>query len=428
MRSARLQRNLSLPEAIMIGLGPTIGPTIFVVPRLTVEMAGPAAILSFILAGVLSLIVALNYAAMSSRVTRAGGGYSFVSYAFGGVPAFLSGWFMYTGNVAYAALSAYTAAISLSHIIPIPAVEVAALVLVLFTLLNLVGVKKASGAQVILMSLVVVVLLLFVVFGVFKVDFTRFKPFAPFGYSPVYSTLGYVFSIYIGFELIANVSEEVKRPHKIVPRAIIATIIIALLLFPTVITVMLGIVDYTSIVASEAPLVSAAFNLSPLFGLMMALSSIIASLGSLNAAIIASSRTLYSMSRDEHIPKLFESIHPSFRTPYLALLFTFILTLLLLFMFHLELLVYISDLGYLLGLMIINPAGLFIKKKKSNHFKLHTLIPILALISTLLVIPTISRTAMIVGLILTAIGCSLAVAERIIKRWRRGKKVVEQKM
>ncbi len=404
----------------MIGLGPTIGPTIFVVPRLTVEMAGPAAILSFILAGVLSLIIALNYAVMSSRVTRAGGGYSFVSYAFGGVPAFLSGWFMYIGNVAYAALSAYTAAISLSHIVPVPTVEVAALVLVLFTLLNLVGVKKASGAQVILMSLVVVVLLLFVGFGVFKVDFTRFEPFTPFGYSPVYLALGYVFSIYIGFELIANVSEEVKRAHKIVPRAIIVTIVIALLLFPMIITVMLGIVDYTSIVTSEAPLVSAAFNLSPLFGLVMAFSSIIASLGSLNAAVIASSRTLYSLSRDEHIPKVFESIHSSFRTPYFALLFTFILTLLLLFMFHLELLVYISDLGYLLGLTIINPAGLVIRKKKGNHFKLNILIPILALISTLVVLPTISRTAMIVGVILTAIGCTLAVAERIIKTRRRG--------
>jgi len=99
----------------MIGLGPTIGPTIFVVPRLAVEMAGPAAILTFILAGILSLFIALNYAAMSSRVTKAGGGYSFVSYAFGGVPAFLSGWFMYIGNVAYAALSAYTAAISLAY-------------------------------------------------------------------------------------------------------------------------------------------------------------------------------------------------------------------------------------------------------------------------------------------------------------------------
>ena len=405
----------------MIGLGPTIGPTIFVVPRLTVEMAGPAAILSFILAGVLSLIIALNYAVMSSRVTRAGGGYSFVSYAFGGVPAFLSGWFMYMGNAAYAALSAYTAAISISHIVPIPEVWVAALVLTLFTLLNLVGVKKASGAQVILMSLVVVILLLFVVFSVFKTDITRFEPFAPFGYRPVFLALGYVFSIYVGFELIANVSEEVKRAHKIVPKAIIATIMIALILFPTIITVMVGIVDYRSIVSSEAPLVSAAFNLSPLFGFLMTAASIIASLGSLNAAVIASSRTLYSLSRDEHIPRVFESIHSSFRTPYIALFFTFILALLLIFMFRIELLVYISDLGYLLGLTIINPAGLLIKKRDKNRSMLNVLLPILALISTVVILPTISITAMIVGLILTAIGCALAVVEKVFKARVRGK-------
>ena len=406
----------------MIGLGPTIGPTIFVVPRLAVEMAGPAAILTFILAGVFSLFIALNYAAMSSKITKAGGGYSFVSYAFGGVPAFLSGWFMYVGNVAYGALSAYTAAISLSHLVPIPEFESAALFLVLFTLLNIVGVRKASGAQVTLMSFVVVVLLLFVLLGVFKVDITRFEPFAPFGYHPIFLALGYVFSIYIGFELIANVSEEVKRAHRIVPRAIIATIVIALLLFPTIIAVMVGILDYASIVSSEAPLVSAAFNLSPPFGLLMASSSIIASLGSLNAAVIASSRTLYSLSRDEHIPRVFESIHSSFRTPYFALLFTFILTLFLIFMFHIELLVYISDLGYLLGLAIINPAGIFIKKGGSRS-TLSILIPIIALLSTLVILPTISRTAMLVGLILTAIGCTLALVEKILKAKRRIKGV-----
>jgi APA family basic amino acid/polyamine antiporter len=401
----------------MIGLGPTIGPTIFVVPRLAVEMAGPAAILTFIVAGVLSLFIALNYAAMSSRVVKAGGGYSFASYAFGGVPAFLSGWFMYVGNVAYGALSAYTAAISLSHIVPIPEVEVAAAVLALFTLLNVIGVRKASAAQVALMSFVVAILLFFVLFGVFRVDVTRFEPFAPFGYHPVFLALGYVFSIYIGFELIANVSEEVKRAHRIVPKAIIATMLIALALFPTIIAVMVGILEYASIVSSEAPLVSAAFALSPSFGLLMALSSIIASLCSLNAAMIASSRTLYSLSRDEHIPTIFESIHSSFRTPHFALLFTFILTLLLIFLFRIELLVYISDLGYLLGLAIINPAGIFIKKRGSGS-TLSILIPIIALISTIVILPTISRTAMLVGLILTAIGCVLALAEKMLKAKR----------
>jgi APA family basic amino acid/polyamine antiporter len=298
---------------------------------------------------------------------------------------------------------------------------VAAAVLVLFTLLNVIGVRKASGTQVALMSFVVVILLFFVLFGVFKVDVTRFEPFAPFGYHPVFLALGYVFSIYVGFELIANVSEEVKRAHRIVPKAIIATILIALALFPTIIAVMVGILDYASIVSSEAPLVSAAFALSPSFGLLMALSSIIASLGSLNAAMIASSRTLYSLSRDEHIPTIFESIHSSFRTPHFALLFTFILTLLLIFLFRIELLVYISDLGYLLGLAIINPAGIFIKKRGSSTLSI--LIPIIALISTIVILPTISRTAMIVGLILTSIGCTLAVAEKMLKAKRRRKRV-----
>ncbi|MFN3622156.1 MAG: APC family permease, partial [Nitrososphaerales archaeon] len=165
MGSIRLLRNLSLLEAVMIGLGPTIGPTIFVVPRLAVEMAGPAAIFTFILAGVFSLFIALNYAGMSARISKAGGGYSFVSYAVGGVPAFLSGWFMHIGNVAYAALSAYAAAITLSHLLPIPTAEIAALILALFLVVNLIGIKKASSLQVVLTFFVLATLLLFILFG-----------------------------------------------------------------------------------------------------------------------------------------------------------------------------------------------------------------------------------------------------------------------
>lgn len=416
MGSIRLLRNLSLLEAVMIGLGPTIGPTIFVVPRLAIEMAGSGAILTFILAGLFSLLIALNYADMSARISKAGGGYSFVSYAFGGVPAFLSGWFMYIGNAAYAALSAYTAAITLSHLLPIPTVEIATLILALFLLLNLVGVKKAGSLQVILMSYVLAVLLLFIIFGVLKVNNARYEVLTPFGLHPIFSALGYVFSIYIGFELITNISEEVKRARKVVPRAIMVTIVIALLLFPSIIVVMIGAVDYINLVSSEAPLVTAAFQIFGPVGFLMVVAAVIASLASLNASLIAASRTLFSLGRDGHIPKVFESIHMSFRTPYFSLLFTFALTLLIIFLFDVELIVYISDLAYLLGLMIINPAGILIRRRSNEHKSIkHVLIPLLALLVTVVIIPTISFRAMIVGLFLTAVGFAMVAVEVITK-------------
>ncbi|MEM3386575.1 MAG: APC family permease [Nitrososphaerales archaeon] len=416
MGSIKLLRNLSLLEAVMIGLGPTIGPTIFVVPRLAVEMAGSAAIFTFILAGVFSLFIALNYADMSSRIAKAGGGYSFVSYALGGVPAFLSGWFMHIGNVAYAALSAYTAAIMLSQLLPISTSEIAALILALFLVVNLVGVKKAGSLQVMLTSFVFGILLLFILFGVFKIDVSRYELLTPFVLYPVFSSLGYVFSIYIGFELITNVSEEVKRARKVVPKAIILTIIIALLIFPSIIAVLIGTLDYSEIISSETPLIKSAFQLFSTLGFLMAVAAVIASLASLNASLIAASRTLYSLSRDRHIPKIFENIHASFRTPYFSLLFTFALALLIVFLFDIELIVYISDLAYLLGLIIINPAGILIKRRSNGHRRLSQIfIPLLALISTLLIIPTISFKAMIVGLMLTVVGFVLAAVELIVK-------------
>jgi APA family basic amino acid/polyamine antiporter len=268
------------------------------------------------------------------------------------------------------------------------------------------------------MSLVVAVLLLFIIIGAFKVDLTRFETFTPFGYNPIFLSLGYVFSIYIGFELITNVSEEVKRAQKIVPRAIMATIVLALLLFPTIIAIMIGVVDHKDIVSSEVPLVFAALEISTSFGFVMAFASIVASLASLNASIIASSRTLFSLSRDRHIPKIFENIHSYFRTPYFSLLFTFALTLSIIFLFHIELIVYISDLAYLLGLTLINPAGILISKKVGRRLGANIIIPLLALISTILILPTITVNAMLVGLILTAIGFILVTLESAVKMKR----------
>ncbi len=405
----------------MIGLGPTIGPTIFVVPRLTVEMCGPAAIFAFILACVFSLFTALNYAEMSSYISKAGGGYSFVSYTFGGAVAFLSGWFMYVGSVAYAALSAYTSALALSSYIPLPAPYCAFIILLLFTIINLLGIKRAGSTQVTLTVFVVLVLLAFLLLGSLRVDANRYEPFTPFGVSPIFMSLGYVFSIYIGFELITNVSEEVKRAQRVVPRAIIATILIALLLFPLLIAVLIGAVDYNDIASSQTPLISSSFMLFGPFGLLMSGAAILASLASLNASVIAASRTLFALSRDGHIPGVFESINRSFRTPHFTLLLGLVLALTLLFLASVELIVYISDLAYLLGLTIINPCGVLIRRRvgtRGLRLPLYPLIPIIASITIVLILPTISYEAMLVGFFLTLIGLVMVLVERAVKRLR----------
>lgn len=395
----------------MIGLGPTIGPTIFVVPRTAVDLAGPASILTLVIAGVITVITALNYAHMSSLLPVAGGGYSFSNKAFGGFGAFSAGWLMWIGNTAYISLSAITFAIALTKFLPIASPLVIAMLTVIgFTAINFIGVKQAGRAQVLLTIFVAIVLVAFMIGGLPTINDSNFESFFSKGMFTTFATIGYVYPVFVGFEIIANISEEVKRATILVPRAMIITILIALALFPTILFVLIGIMPQESIINSDTPLVDASALIFGAWGPpILILSAIIASLASLNAAIIASSRTLFAIGRDKHLPAILAAVHRKFRTPHVALIISAGLSLLLLYLMHIDALVYATDFGYILGLTVINAAGIFLIKKvkdASPAFKLplHPLVPILATATTIAIVPTISIEALTLGAIITGIG------------------------
>ena len=416
IKAVKLKRNLSLLEAIMIGLGPTIGPTIFVVPRLAVELAGPAAILTFILAGVITIFTALNYAEMSSRVPEAGGGYAFAQKVFGGFPAFLSGWFMWSGNVAYMALSAYTLALTISYSFPsFPTAEIAVLFIILITTINLVGVKEAGRTQVVLTTLVLVILVGFILLGLPNVETKLFSPFVPNGTFPIILAIGYVYTVFFGFEIITDVQEEVKRASVIVPKAILITMLIANIVFPSIVFVLIGVMPANEISSSNTPIEAVA---SVLFGqtgsIIIIFAAAVASIASLNSATIATSRIIYALSRDGYLPNIFVELHSRFRTPYFGILASSVTAIFLVISIKLEIMIYLASFGFMLGLLIINPAGLFIRRKVPQrrsilNLPLYPLIPTIAIITTIAMLPTIEPRAIMVGGIIVVIGVFIKI-------------------
>ena len=416
IKAVKLKRNLSLLEAIMIGLGPTIGPTIFVVPRLAIELAGPAAILTFILAGVITIFTALNYAEMSSRVPEAGGGYAFAQKVFGGFPAFLSGWFMWSGNVAYMALSAYTLALTISYSFPsFPTAEIAVLFIILITTINLVGVKEAGRTQVVLTTLVLVILVGFILLGLPNVETKLFSPFVPNGTFPIILAIGYVYTVFFGFEIITDVQEEVKRASVIVPKAILITMLIANIVFPSIVFVLIGVMPANEISSSNTPIEAVA---SVLFGqtgsIIIIFAAAVASIASLNSATIATSRIIYALSRDGYLPNIFVELHSRFRTPYFGILASSVTAIFLVISIKLEIMIYLASFGFMLGLLIINPAGLFIRRKVPQrrsilNLPLYPLIPTIAIITTIAMLPTIEPRAIMVGGIIVVIGVFIKI-------------------
>jgi len=412
----RLKRSLGLLEATMIGMGATIGPTIFVVPSFAFSLAGPAVIVSFIIAGLVTLLTAINYAYMASIIPEAGGGYSFASHAFGGFPAFLSGWLMWIGNVAYASLSAYTFGLSLAHVFPqLSVIGVSFMMILLFSLINFIGAKESGRSEVILSGVVLAVLAAFVIAGIPHIQVSRYNPLFPHGLSPVFFLTGYVYSIYIGFEIIANTTEEVKMGSVIVPKAIILTILISIVLFPLIVTILVGLSPGSLIANSETPLVDSTVSVfGSRAGTIMAIAGMLASLAALNAAMIASARTIFALARDTRIPRFFFRLHRSFRTPYYGIAASLVTAAIFLIPQDVDFMVYATNFGYLLGLSIINASGLVLRKRGSRRRSI--LIPLGAFVTSLVVLPTLHPNALIIGGTLTVIG---ALANVLYNRRKR---------
>jgi amino acid transporter len=413
-----LKRSLGLLETTMIGVGATIGPTIFVVPVAAYMLAGPAAVISFILAGFLTLPSALNYAMMCSAIPRAGGGYSFVYRAYNGLFAFTAGWFMWIGGTAYASLSSYTFAITVYTILGFGDITYYALAtLATFCTINYLGIKKAGRAEALLTFIVALILTGFVSFGVFHINWSNFEPFIPRGIFSPFIAIGYVYSIYIGFETIATVGEEIKNSRVIAPRAIILTIVSAIILFPVIMMIIVGVMSGESIVRSPEPLVDAAnLVLGPYGKVAMLFSSVVASLATLNAAIIATTRIMFALSRDNYIPAIFMRLHKNFRTPYISIATTALVASTFLLITNVENMVYTTNFGYILGLLIINLSPLGLMRKgllKFSRFKVPQ--PIIALIASLIsvvMIPTLSVESLAIGATITLLGLVLVVSYR----------------
>lgn len=157
-----LKRELGLLHATMMGLGSTICAGIFVILGPAAEIAGPAIILSFILCGIINIATMLSYCELGAAMPRAGGEYAYVREAFKGLPSFLTGWYEWSSNIFYATLMVLGSASILSYLIPIGQSLTAVLLAVLFTAINIRGIKEAGTSQTLLTSVLLAIIFIFV--------------------------------------------------------------------------------------------------------------------------------------------------------------------------------------------------------------------------------------------------------------------------
>ncbi len=320
-----LARDLGLIEALTIGIGVMIGAGIFILPRFAIGNAGPAAVFSYVIAGIIALISAASTAEVATGMPKSGGLYYFISRALGAFWGTIAGVALWLSLCFAVAFYLQGFGEYLALLLPFNAnfIAIALIFGMLFIAINYRGVKESGNTQNLITAILMAILLGFVIWGAINVKPGNLTPFFPYGGGEILPVTALVFVSFIGFGEIAAVAEEVKNPGKNLPRALFGSVIIPTLLYVAVILVAAGILPLEGVLNMEAPIVEAARVFAGGFGaLAVTFAALMATASSANASVLASSRISFAMGRDKILPELFNDIHEKYYTPSKAILLT----------------------------------------------------------------------------------------------------------
>lgn len=304
--NARLEKRLGLLDVYAISIGAMVAPGIFLLPGIASAEAGPAVILAYVVAGVLAVPAMLSAAELSTAMPRAGGPYYFLDRALGPLVGTIGGlgmWaaLMFKTAFALVGLSAY-----LGLVVDLPVMPAAVVLTVAFTALNVVGVRKTSVLQVVLVAILVVFLTGFSLAGLASLLGQagevghRFRPLVPTGPEGIVTTTGIVFFSYAGLTQVASVAEEVRRPGRTIPAGMLLALASALAFYVVGVTVMVGFIEPGALGVDLTPVATVTRMLVPgAAGLAMVTVAAVAGFAATgNAGILAAARYPFAMARD----------------------------------------------------------------------------------------------------------------------------------
>ena len=373
MASYGLKRILGLRSAVIINLGAIIGAGIFVIIGIAAGMAGPAIIISIFVSAVIAIFTGLSFSEIAQHISKEGGVYEYAKESFAPSAGFVGGtMWTFSNMIAISAVSlsmgSYINALFHLHInlivFGIP-------VIIMFAILNMLGIKNSTKTLSILVGVNVIILIIFVVSGLFYFKFADFSNFAPHGFTGVMEGSALIFFAFTGFSRITTVGDEVKNPEKNIPKAIIISIIISSALYAVVAIVAIGLIPASGLASASAPL-SAAIGVlhNPYLLIIIAIGGITATAGVVLTGILGTSRVLYAMGRDNEIPGTFGKID-KFGTPVYSILLSMAISLLFVYFVGFSTIIEASNVSVLIAYSIIDFSAIMLWRRVKNDNPKH---------------------------------------------------------
>ncbi|MCM0582468.1 amino acid permease [Weissella diestrammenae] len=428
-------KTLGAKDLLSLGVGTVIGTGIFILPgTVAATQAGPAIVLSFIIAAIIAALVAMAYSEFASVLPVAGSAYSFGNVVFGEIIGWILGWALILEYfLAVAAVSTGWAAYFANFISPIFKIPTAlsgpfdpahgtyinlfaVLIVLLIAAMLWGGMRESKRIQNFMVALKIIIIIFFIIVGLFFIKTSNYTPFIParlhgaFGWHGVFTGTTMVFFAFLGFDSLALAAAEVKQPQRNLPIGIIGTLIISTILYAGMAFVMTGMVNYTKLnVADPAAFVFQSVG-AHWASLIITLGALIGMFTMMYASLFGSSRLLYSMGRDGLLPKV-GRLNQKSDQPTTALVIATIIIAIFAGLIPLNQLVELVNFGTILAFLVISFGIIPLRRRATTDlpnsgFKMpgYPILPIISVLFLLFLVTQLQNVTLIFGGIWFLIG------------------------
>jgi len=370
-RKLSLRRELGIFQVTVAGVGIILGAGIYALIGVAASSSGNATWLSFLISAFIALFTGLSYAELSSMFKGDAGEYDYLKTAFNKKFAFLIGLSIIAAGFISAAAVALGFAGYFIQLVPIPTVVAALLLIVLMALINFIGIKETSWFNTVSTIIEFIGLVIIILIGLRHFGSVNYLEM-PKGFSGVLSSAALVFFAYMGFESIIKLREETKNPEKVIPRALLYSVLITSLIYVLVAVAAVSVIGWEGLSKSNAPLASvAAASFGNYAFLLLSIIALFSTSNTVLITMVATSRQMYGMAIEHSLPKVLTLINERTRTPWTAIIIITLLTIIFTFIGDIEIVANLTNLFLFLTFASVNLSLIILRykcKDKKRNF------------------------------------------------------------
>ncbi len=354
-------------QLVFYSVGVIVGAGVYSVIGTAAGLAQHSLWLSFVVGAVVAFLTAISYAEMATSFPQAGAEYVYVRKAWPKADwlAFGIGAVILLGGAATATTVAMAFGGYLRVFVDIPPVWSALLLLIACTAFNIWGLRESSWVNILFTSIEVFGLVLVIAAALSMDAAPRAVPAD--AQPTVMAAAALLFFVYLGFEEIANLAEEVRNPARDLPLALFASMAVTTILYVAVAIAVVSLAAPAELAASEAPLATAIHKAWPAAGNVLSAIALFATANTVLITLIATSRLAFSMARDHEIPELFARILPNRQTPWIAAILTFVMAAVLVPVGSVKILAELSSFSALVAFLAVNVVLIVLRYRLPRH-------------------------------------------------------------